>query len=240
MVATNVKAETMSLMDKRSALEAEMNSIIARLSQPGAPGLSGNLVDSEGFPRSDIDIPVVRAERRRLAELRSDHNEVTEKINLNIQILHSARLGNRSLPFKNSGNDDGSDTQISSNMDTVASTPSQNVLLIRSPNSMDVNVLISRPFAMVDEIADASPAVEDGLQLGDQILKFGNVEAGDNLLQRLSSEAQSNLGCAVPVVIMRQGTVINLTITPRPWQGRGLLGYACCLYHFVFCCLFCL
>lgn len=221
---TNVKAETMSLMDKRSALEAEMNSIIARLSQPGAPGLSGNLVDSEGFPRSDIDIPVVRAERRRLAELRSDHNEVTEKINLNIQILHSARLGNRSLPFKNSGNDDGSDTQISSNMDTVASTPSQNVLLIRSPNSMDVNVLISRPFAMVDEIADASPAVEDGLQLGDQILKFGNVEAGDNLLQRLSSEAQSNLGCAVPVVIMRQGTVINLTITPRPWQGRGLLG----------------
>ena len=47
MVATNVKAETMSLMDKRSALEAEMNSIIARLSQPGAPGLSGNLVDSE-------------------------------------------------------------------------------------------------------------------------------------------------------------------------------------------------
>ncbi|KHN05758.1 Putative 26S proteasome regulatory subunit p27 [Glycine soja] len=222
MVATNVKAETMSLMDKRSALEAEMNSIIARLSQPGAPGLSGNLVDSEDFPHSDIDVPVVRAERRRLAELRSDHNEVTDKINLNIQILHSARLGNRS--FKNSGNDDGSDTQVSSNMDTVASTPSQNVLLIRSPNSMDVNVLISRPFAMVDEIADASPAVEDGLQLGDQILKFGNVEAGDNLLQRLSSEAQSNLGCAVPVVIMRQGTVINLTITPRPWQARGLLG----------------
>lgn len=50
MVATNVKAETMSLMDKRSALEAEMNAIIARLSLPGAPGLSGNLTDSEVFP----------------------------------------------------------------------------------------------------------------------------------------------------------------------------------------------
>jgi len=99
---------------------------------------------------------------------------------------------------------------------------------------MDVDVLISRPFATVDEIADASPAVEDGLQLGDQILKFGNVEAGDNLLQRLSSEAQSNMGRAVPVVIMRQGIVINLTVTPRSWQGRGLLGYACCLYFSVF------
>ncbi|XP_027904682.1 26S proteasome non-ATPase regulatory subunit 9 isoform X2 [Vigna unguiculata] len=215
MVATNVKAETMSLMDKRSALEAEMNAIIARLSQPGAPGVSGGLVDSEGFPRSDIDIPVVRAERHRLAELRNDHKEITEKINQNIQILHSARL---------ESNDDGSETQTSSTTDTVALMTSQNVLMRHSPNSMDVDVLISRPFAMVDEIADASPAVEDGLQLGDQILKFGDVEAGDNLLQRLSSEAQSNMGRAVPVVIVRQGIVINLTVTPRSWQGRGLLG----------------
>ncbi|MCI06784.1 26S proteasome non-ATPase regulatory subunit 9-like, partial [Trifolium medium] len=121
-------------------------------------------------------------------------------------------------------NDDGSDIQTSSTVETVASTPSQNVLLSLSPNSMDVDVLVSRPFAVVDEITDASPAVEDGLQLGDQILKFGNVEAGDNLLQRLASEAQSSMGQTVPVVIMRQGTVINLTVTPRTWQGRGLLG----------------
>ena len=79
---------------------------------------------------------------------------------------------------------------------------------------------------MVDEIADASPAAEDSLQLGDQILKFGNVEAGDNLLQRLASEAQGNQGCAVPVVLMRQGAIVNIKVTPRTWQGRGLLGYA--------------
>ncbi|RYR19922.1 hypothetical protein Ahy_B03g064874 isoform B [Arachis hypogaea] len=233
MVATNVKAETMSLMDKRTAVEAEMNSIIARLTQPGAPGLSGNLVDSEGFPRTDIDIPVVRSERRRLAELRNDHNEITEKINQNIQILHAARVGNKSTSFKSSDNGDGSDIQISSTVDAVASTPSQNILLRHSPDSMDVNVLVSRPFAMVDEIADASPAAEDGLQLGDQILKFGSVEAGDNLLQRLSSEAQSNVDRTVPVIIIRQGTVINLTVTPRTWQGRGLMGYACSAYYLV-------
>ncbi|KAF1864560.1 hypothetical protein Lal_00043201 [Lupinus albus] len=224
MVATNVKAETISLMEKRTFIESEMNAIISRLTHPGAPGLSGNLLDFQGFPRTDIDIPAIRAERRRLTELRNDHKEITEKIDQNIQILHSARLGNRSLPFKNSGNDDGSDTQTSSTVDAVASTLSQNVVLRHSPNSMDVDVLVSRPFAMVDEIADASPAAADGLQLGDQILKFGNVEAGDNLLQRLSSEAQSNQGHTVPVVIMRQGTVINLTVTPRTWQGRGLLG----------------
>lgn len=47
MVGANLKAQTMKLMEKRSALETEMNVIIERLCQPGGPGLSGNLVDSE-------------------------------------------------------------------------------------------------------------------------------------------------------------------------------------------------
>lgn len=47
MVGTNLKAETMKLMDERANTEAEMDVIIQRLCQPGGPGLSGNLVDSE-------------------------------------------------------------------------------------------------------------------------------------------------------------------------------------------------
>lgn len=47
MVGTNVKAETMGLIEKRAAMEAEMNSMVERLCQPGGPGLSGNLFDSE-------------------------------------------------------------------------------------------------------------------------------------------------------------------------------------------------
>lgn len=51
MVATNLKAETVELMDKRSGIETEMNVIIERLCQPGGPGLSGNLLDLEAiFP----------------------------------------------------------------------------------------------------------------------------------------------------------------------------------------------
>lgn len=54
MVGTNLKAEIMSLMEKRSALEADMNAIIDRLSQSNGPGLSGNLVDSEVLTHSII------------------------------------------------------------------------------------------------------------------------------------------------------------------------------------------
>ncbi|XXG58834.1 hypothetical protein AAC387_Pa04g1035 [Persea americana] len=197
MVATNLKLETISLMEKRDEIEAEMNSIIARLSQPGGPGISGNLLDSEGFPRSDIDISSVRSDRHRLSELRNDYKDLTDKINENLLVLHSTRRSqNVALPIKDAD----------------------------SPASMEVEPIVMVPFAIVDEIAEASPAAEDGLQLGDQIVKFGNVGTGDELLPRLASEAQLNQGRPVPMIIMRQGAVINLSMTPRPWHGRGLLG----------------
>ncbi|GER25354.1 26S proteasome regulatory subunit family protein [Striga asiatica] len=69
MVTTNLKAETMKLMEKRSRIEAEMNVI----------DLVGNLLDPEanlflfyfyialfghlhGFSRSDMDIPASRSQ----------------------------------------------------------------------------------------------------------------------------------------------------------------------------------
>ncbi|KAL8493031.1 hypothetical protein ACS0TY_024297 [Phlomoides rotata] len=212
MVATNLKAETMKLMEKRSGMEEEMNVIIQRLCLPGGPGLSGNLVDSEGFPRTDIDIPTVRADRHKLAELRNDHKEITEKINQNIQVLHSAKLTPSIASVKDSEQSAGMSSSFSNPIIGVASS------------AMDMDFIVSRPFAMVDEISEASPAAEDGLQLGDQIVKFGNVEIGENLLQRLAAEAQQKQGKSVPVVVMRQGTLTSLIVTPRTWSGRGLLG----------------
>ncbi|THU57533.1 hypothetical protein C4D60_Mb03t04520 [Musa balbisiana] len=208
MVATNLKAETISLMDMRASMEAEMNAIIESLCGPGGPGISGNLVDSEGFPRVDIDIPAVRSQRRRLSELRNDHKVITEKIDKNLQVLHSLRLDKvNPLPLE------GSD---------ISASVSEN---ISQDSPMREEPIMRIPFAIIDEIADDSPAAEDGLQLSDEIVKFGNVEMGDNLQSRLMAEAQSNQGNPVPLVIVRQGSVMNLTVTPRPWHGRGILGY---------------
>ncbi|XP_004242595.2 uncharacterized protein [Solanum lycopersicum] len=218
MVGTNLKAETMKLMDERTNTEAEMDVVIQRLCQPGGPGLSGNLVDSEGFPRTDIDIPSVRADRRRLAELRNDHKIITEKIDQNIQVLHSARLASSPSSVKDSGVQ-GSVVNIGS-----SSSPGNYSVTAATSAAMDIDVVFSRPFAVIDEITEASPAAEDGLQLGDQVVRFGNVQSGENLLQRLAAEAQSNQGCVVTMTVLRQGAMTNLQVTPRVWQGRGLLG----------------
>lgn len=207
MVAPNVKAETMGLMDRRTALEAEMNAIIAALSAPGGPGITGGLVDAEGFPRSDVDIPAVLAQRRKLAELRNDHKDITNKIDKNLEVLHSTKLSRNEQSIARS-----SGTSVS-----LHSGLSQN-------DPMEEDLVTRLPFAMIDEITDDSPAAVDGLQLGDEIVKFGSVEAGDRLQGRLVSEALSNEDSQVSLVIIRQGSPMNLTVTPRKWHGRGLLG----------------
>ncbi|CAN4113221.1 unnamed protein product [Withania somnifera] len=224
MVGTNLKEETMKLMDERANKEAEMDVIIQRLCQPGGPGLSGNLVDSEGFPRTDIDIPTVRADRRRLAELRNDHKIMTEKIDQNIQVLHSARLASIPSSVKDSDDTAGLGVQGSAVNIGSSSSPGNYIVTAATSAAMDVDVVFSRPFAVIDEITEASPAAEDGLQLGDQVVRFGNVQSVENLLQLLAAEAQSNQGRAVSMTVMRQGAMTNIQVTPRVWQGRGLLG----------------
>ncbi|RWR91162.1 26S proteasome non-ATPase regulatory subunit 9 [Cinnamomum micranthum f. kanehirae] len=175
MVATNLKLGTISLMEKRDEIEAEMNSIISRLSQPGGPGISGNLLDSEGFPRSDIDISSVRSDRHRLSELRNDYKDLTDKINENLLLLHSARRSqNVALPIKDA---EGSNNSEFLHSDGSTSVSSRDGIPEDSPTSMEVEPIVMVPFAIVDEIAEASPAAEDGLQLGDQIVKFGNTMA---------------------------------------------------------------
>ena len=47
MVGSNIRSEAMSLIDERGVMEHEMDTIIARLTGPGGPGVKGSLVDSE-------------------------------------------------------------------------------------------------------------------------------------------------------------------------------------------------
>ncbi|KAJ0965907.1 hypothetical protein J5N97_027045 [Dioscorea zingiberensis] len=157
MVGANLKAETFSLMEKRTSLEAEMNAIIEILCGPGGPGISGNLVDAEGFPRSDIDIPAVRSQRHRLAELRNDHKDITAKIDRNLELLHSVKIANN-----------GPHSPENSAVSLMHDITSQ-----ASP--MDEGPILRVPFAIIDEISDASPAAEDGLQLGLSKVPFKDI-----------------------------------------------------------------
>ena len=65
----------------RKGYEEEALAITSELnSGDNPPGVSSPLVDSEGFPRGDIDIYRVRSLRQRLAIIQTDHRGVMKKI----------------------------------------------------------------------------------------------------------------------------------------------------------------
>ncbi|KAI8007441.1 hypothetical protein LOK49_LG07G01183, partial [Camellia lanceoleosa] len=155
-----------------------------------------------GLPQTPQDMDSIWVVVDRLTNLTRTHHDfrsVCTSLLFIVQELH----GTRSLEL---GNIEGSNNQdLSVNVGTSAS--SHNVLCGNAISAMDVDVTVNIPFALVDEIAEASPAAEDGLQLGDQIVKFGNMESGDDLLPKLASEALSNQDREIPVVVLRQDVI---------------------------------
>ncbi|OSD07276.1 hypothetical protein PYCCODRAFT_1442045 [Trametes coccinea BRFM310] len=81
--ATNVR----SLMARKDAIEAEMEAQFSIL-QSNAVNMDTPLVDSEGFPRADIDVWAVRHARVRIIELRNDHKALMDKIMLALQEVY--------------------------------------------------------------------------------------------------------------------------------------------------------
>lgn len=220
MVGSNVRAQALALMDKRAAVEAEIAAITEKLTRLG-PGLSGNLLDKDGFPRADIDIPAVRADRQRLAVLHTDHKQLTGEIE---RCLHEL-LPPESL-----------EPQGASHMQAERAPPRQapaSVFQEVSQGGARVAVVPvpsrpppAAPFAVIDEVSEGSPAAADGLRVGDRFLRFGSVRAGGggDYVRQVAHELQSSEGREVGVWVLRQGAELELRVTPRPWGGRGLLG----------------
>jgi len=82
-----LKKEILALDSRRRALETEASSITTELTTPPPDnpsvrpaGINDPLVDAEGYPRADIDLVKVRTQRKRLAEIRTDHAACMAKV----------------------------------------------------------------------------------------------------------------------------------------------------------------
>ena len=51
-------------------------------------GMNGPLIDSEGYPRNDIDIVKVRTARQKIICLMNDHKEIMKKISDALESIH--------------------------------------------------------------------------------------------------------------------------------------------------------
>jgi 26S proteasome non-ATPase regulatory subunit 9 len=80
-----IRKELTKLDVKKKTIEHEADAIFLELTTPPGEGvepmgIDTPLVDQDGYPRGDLDIYRCRTLRRRFRELKTDHKEISNKI----------------------------------------------------------------------------------------------------------------------------------------------------------------
>lgn len=155
------------------------------------------LLTPDGFPRADIDVAQIRTTRARIVRLRNDHKSLMKEIEPLLH-AHFATLAAQTAPSASSAN---------------------------GAESVDGESGDETPFANVRAVSDASPASSAGLRPGDRVVRFGEADwLNHEKLGRVARVVAASEGRSVPVIVVREGAVVRLALTPRRWEGRGLLG----------------
>jgi len=211
---------------QRSALEIEADAIASALNSPGVngeppAGVKNLLVDREGFPRADIDIMHVMTQRNRLAIINTDHKLLMAQIEKELMTLHSL---SSNAPDEVLTPLPASSTNSSSSNSSSSSSSSNN----NTGNG-------GRAWAVIDEILSGSPASIAGLVDGDELIAFGYIEAeSSDALASVPALVGASVNRGINVIVRRQQAsltasgeapvMVSLTLTPKVWGGRGLLG----------------
>lgn len=210
------------LLKKKDEMEMEIEGIMNSL---GEAGLKGNLVDSEGFPRSDIDIMAIRKLRNRYAVLQTDHKEIMKKIEVGLHELHSHSKPSASTTATSDTSSSLASAAGKSKTATAAGgNGKSNILSDIDPSTMT-------PMVLVESVSQFSPADEAKLLAGDKVIVFGSVKKShgtptseQNPLGEIVREVERNLGNPIPIIVERGLKFITVSITPKKWTGPGYLG----------------
>ncbi|GAA5816215.1 hypothetical protein MFLAVUS_009741 [Mucor flavus] len=187
------------LIERKDTIEKELRDLEDRLLEAGI-GMTEPLVDSAGFPRSEVDVHTVRTNRNLIIRLRNDHKEIMSDIEKVLHKVHEAkREGQASAPAP---------TAVAEEEDTMVVDE------------------VPAAFAIVNAVAPDSPAYSAGLRRNDRILKFGHLDHSNHQrLQALNAFIGQSEHRPLPVSFLRDGEVMEATVTPRSgWGGRGTLG----------------
>lgn len=80
-------------------------------------------------------------------------------------------------------------------------------------------------FIRVNFVSLGSPAEEAGIRQDDEIFEFGSINAGNfKDLKQIGEIVTHRQNQQIAIKIKRKSQVHELTLVPKPWSGRGLLG----------------
>jgi len=202
-----------NLMAKKEAMEKEMADNRKFLDDLRV-GMTGSLVDNEGYPRADIDLYAVRNARHRVNCLQNDLRSLLKEIEEQLHILHnSGEAGGEASNGQQNG--DGPNP-MSIDDQAVESGNAEQPAPHRTSNE---------PFLKIDEIVGGSPAATAGLVDGDLVIQFGSIcKTNFSQMQQVAEIVQNSAGRPIRLTVLREDHAVRLSLTPKRWGGQGLLG----------------
>ena len=220
----SLKEKLLEMNRSREAMESDIKDIVDFLQSPqpsGAiPGLKGNLVDEEGFPRADMDIHMIRIQRNRLAHLQTDHSGKMKEIEAMLKELQKVFQSLSEITLPNAP--EPSESSVASLSLSPSTKDEEKEAQDEQPE------VLAHPYAKVHEVTPNSPSNRAGLKPGDKIVKFGTVVKGVGGLpdlHRTAAYARENENKTVEIIVMRGSTVKRIALVPSSdWGGPGLLG----------------
>ncbi|KAJ3996923.1 hypothetical protein F5050DRAFT_1799358 [Lentinula boryana] len=184
------------LMDQKKNIETEIETHISIL-KANQSTMQSPLVDTDGFPRADIDIYAVRGARVRIIELRNDLKDVTAAIGKALEVIYDRSQSEQSedTSDRTEGSSLSKEPKPFARVDGVApGSPAADAGLCREDLIVKFGQLISTSFAS-ESLAPIAELVG-------------------------ASENQS-----IGIKALRKGQSVFLSLTPRKgWGGRGMLG----------------
>ncbi|KAK8803707.1 hypothetical protein WA158_001401 [Blastocystis sp. Blastoise] len=184
MLIKELKEKLNEMYNDRLTMENRMNTIIQSLNAPlpsGGipPGLSGNLIDKDDFPRDDIDIYHIRLLRHELNCLKTDYVEINTKLEQLTKQIFSMQNNNETIhPIA-----------MNETKQIIKSTPE----------------IVLKPIAFIKEIEQGSLSSQSGFEKNDSILQFGNISyLNMTSLQDIIKELNLYLGKQMNVIIERR------------------------------------
>ncbi|XP_014359828.2 26S proteasome non-ATPase regulatory subunit 9 [Papilio machaon] len=199
------RERVMKLIEEKDRIEREIQEQSAILLTNNV-GMHDSLVDSDGYPRNDIDVYKVRHARHQIICLQNDHKAIMKKIEEGLFEVHSEFRG-------------------SSNTGTSQQATSAPYTNGHAMNNVSRPVSEDRCFAIVGFVHDGSPADLAGLLQNDKILQFGSINhCNFSDVTQVHQIVSHSVGQRIEVRVKRDQNVISLTVVPRPWAHPGLLG----------------
>ncbi|XP_075291057.1 26S proteasome non-ATPase regulatory subunit 9 [Opisthocomus hoazin] len=187
-------SEVQQLVKRKDEIEAQIKACYELLEGQKGVGMSGPLVDAEGFPRDDIDLYQVRTARHNIVCLQNDHKALMKQVEEALHQLHAREK----------------EKHAKDEAEALAEAMGQS---------------LPQAFAKVNAVTPGSPASISGLQVDDEIVEFGSVNANNfQNLQNIATVVQHSEGRPLSVTVIRSGKQVHVGLTPKRWAGKGLLG----------------